>query len=554
MSADPTALADGELLDLARAGRDDAFAELWARHAAAAGRLARQYRGDWEADDLVSEAYVRVLDLVRRGRGPSDAFRPYLFAVVRSVAQAWSKRTAQSVDDFDALPDPASEVDQAVRSLESTLTLSAFQSLPERQRAVLWYTEVEGMKPQEVAPLLGMTANGVSALAYRSREALRTQWIQAHIQHAAASGDCEWTLSRLADYTRGHLTERHQARAEAHLANCASCQRARAELNDVSASIAIAILAPVVGLGAGIGYLGSGAAPATAAVAGGTATATGAALAFGTVGKGALALATVIAITAAVIVNTAPPAPSSFAESPDEPVTVAETAHREDGTPTDRPGQGPTAPPTPGASEDLPRPGEQNGTADPTPLPGDDDPSPPANLPPSAQPVAHIDYFGDPTLGGQRPDYWGSGIAGSTIQLTLNDGTPVTSTTVGGNGNWTIPDVYGISPAATGFKIVQTEQGHAASAPVAMGPYSFAPKSIAPANAPCGAAGLPLVKGWDGETISVRLQTGGSDTTQQAVIGPDGRYLVNTPAAPYVYTIVYSANPGASPAVISGCN
>ena len=258
----PPDASDASLLDLARAGNDSAYAELWARHAQAASRLARQFRGDWDADDLVSEAYTRVLDLVRRGRGPVDAFRPYLFAVVRNVAQAWSKKVTDPVEDFDAYADPGTEHDPAVRTLESHLTRRAFEALPERQRAVLWYTEVEGMSPQQISPLLGMTPNSVSALAYRAREALRTEWIQAHLHHAATSADCEWTLSRLGDYTRGHLTARNLQRANGHLANCASCQGARAELKDVGSALAIAILAPVVGMGAGLGYLAGGGAGA----------------------------------------------------------------------------------------------------------------------------------------------------------------------------------------------------------------------------------------------------------------------------------------------------
>ena len=49
----------------------------------------------------------------------------------------------------------------------------AFASLPERWQAVLWHTEIEGARPADVAPLLGLTANSVAALAYRAREGLR---------------------------------------------------------------------------------------------------------------------------------------------------------------------------------------------------------------------------------------------------------------------------------------------------------------------------------------------------------------------------------------------
>lgn len=62
--------------------------------------------------------------------------------------------------------------DPAVADLERTMIARAFASLPERWQAVLWHTETEGARPAEVASLLGLTANGVAALAYRAREGL----------------------------------------------------------------------------------------------------------------------------------------------------------------------------------------------------------------------------------------------------------------------------------------------------------------------------------------------------------------------------------------------
>ena len=38
------------------------------------------------------------------------------------------------------------------------------------------------MSPQQIAPLVGMSANSTAALAYRAREGLRQAWIRAHLQ------------------------------------------------------------------------------------------------------------------------------------------------------------------------------------------------------------------------------------------------------------------------------------------------------------------------------------------------------------------------------------
>jgi DNA-directed RNA polymerase specialized sigma24 family protein len=53
----------------------------------AAHGLARQLvRNRAEADDVVAETFAKILDLLHRGGGPDDAFRPYLLTAVRRAA------------------------------------------------------------------------------------------------------------------------------------------------------------------------------------------------------------------------------------------------------------------------------------------------------------------------------------------------------------------------------------------------------------------------------------------------------------------------------------
>ena len=81
--------------------------------------------------------------------------------------------------------------DTAVEELESTLATRAFTRLPERWQLVLWRTEVEQQSPAEVAALLGLTPNGVSALAYRAREGLRQAYLQEHLVRASTPARCQ---------------------------------------------------------------------------------------------------------------------------------------------------------------------------------------------------------------------------------------------------------------------------------------------------------------------------------------------------------------------------
>ena len=139
----------------------------------------------------------------------------------------------------------------------------AFASLPQRWQAVLWHTEIEGARPAEVATLLGLTANGVAALAYRAREGLRQAYLQMHLSGEARE-QCRPVAAKLGAHVRGGLAKRDAAMVAGHLDQCADCRRIYAELGDVNVALK-AIVAPVVLGPAAAAYLASAAGRGSAA-------------------------------------------------------------------------------------------------------------------------------------------------------------------------------------------------------------------------------------------------------------------------------------------------
>lgn len=266
---DPDAVeSDESLVALARGGDRSAFAQLWQRHARSGLRVARQFTSSIDADDLVSEAYVRIYQRVLAGGGPDGAFRPYLYTTIRNLASRWGgERRDVNVDDIGDFEDPTAPEDPAAVALDRTLTVRAFRALPERWQSVLWYTEVEGMDPHEVAPILGLTANGVAALSYRAREGLRKAWLQAHVSDATASGECRWSIERLGDFARNGLTVRERTRVGDHLATCARCSIISEEVDEVGSRLALVMLPLLLGGIAGGGLLASLSVPTSAAAA-----------------------------------------------------------------------------------------------------------------------------------------------------------------------------------------------------------------------------------------------------------------------------------------------
>jgi RNA polymerase sigma factor (sigma-70 family) len=251
-------LADAELVDAVRTGSQDAYAVLWNRHSGAGRAAARRVTHSFDPDDLVQESFLRILRAIHAGNGPTGPFRPYLYQTVRSVAVTWSRSPAPIV--VDEVPDVVDPVDVADTVVDGSVTVSAFKALPERWQAVLWYTEVEGMSAREVAPLLGLSASSVSALAYRAREGLRRSWLQAHVNLTGVPDECRWAVEQVGDYHRDAMSPRNKDRFEEHLTGCLSCSIVVDEVDQVASRLGLLLVPLVLGvpavLGAGSAALG----------------------------------------------------------------------------------------------------------------------------------------------------------------------------------------------------------------------------------------------------------------------------------------------------------
>ena len=267
---DPLEPGDAELIEAVRSGDVEAYGLLYRRHAGAATTMARQLTGSRaEADDLVAEAFARVLDMLSSGGGPDTAFRAYLLTTLRNALYDRARRDKKLEwsDDMTRHDPGVPWEDTAVAGLETSLAARAFHRLPERWQTVLWHTEVERESPADVAPLLGLTPNGVAALAYRAREGLRQAYLQEHIadgvgrQHAA-------TVDRLGAWARGGLSARQRVKVEAHLATCPDCRALAGELEDVNSALRAVVAPLLLGTAAAGAYLASHAAPAEAAAGG----------------------------------------------------------------------------------------------------------------------------------------------------------------------------------------------------------------------------------------------------------------------------------------------
>lgn len=253
-------VSDSELVVRTRAGDTSAYGELWSRHYAAGIRMARAVTSVSDPEDLVQESFTKVFQAIRNGDGPRGAaFRSYLFTTIRNAAVSSARASKEvSADVFEETPDPSTSDAASARSTDREFAARAFYLLPARWQEVLWYTEVERMKPQDVAQILGMSSLSVRQLSFRAREGLKDAWVRAHLHSDAEEGtECRWSIDRLGSSARNRLGPRGSARLEAHLAQCQDCTRVAQEAADVVKNLPLAVLPLVIGMPGAVAYLSS---------------------------------------------------------------------------------------------------------------------------------------------------------------------------------------------------------------------------------------------------------------------------------------------------------
>ena len=170
-----TALKDKQLMLRVAEGDLDAFNELVCRHQHSAWGIAYRFLGDpVEAEDIVQEAFIRILDASSRYK-PSAAFSTYLHGVVIRLCIDNSRKkrpilTNDLPEMVDPFSDPTTILDQKDRDAQIR---KALDTLPSRQRVVVILKYYEGLNYNELAQTMETTVKAVERLLNRARKSLQ---------------------------------------------------------------------------------------------------------------------------------------------------------------------------------------------------------------------------------------------------------------------------------------------------------------------------------------------------------------------------------------------
>lgn len=222
-----------------RNGDTEAFAELFNRHRGAAFRLASMHANDtYTAQDFVAEAFVRVLQALKSGGGPSSSFRSYLLRVLRNLVTESARNTGRQVPVPDVSVYEAEYAapagTEALRNYEYGLAWEALASLSDRWRTILSCTIVHSQQPATIADEMGISPNSVAALSYRAKEGLRQAYLAVHLNGKSHSAHCSYYVNRLAAYSRGRLGTCGSEEMRLHLRDCDICTVLHREIGELN--------------------------------------------------------------------------------------------------------------------------------------------------------------------------------------------------------------------------------------------------------------------------------------------------------------------------------
>jgi RNA polymerase sigma-70 factor (ECF subfamily) len=171
---------DGRLLEAARSGDREAFAELIDRHKdALVSYLTRIAGRQDEAEDMAQEAFVRLYER-SKGYREEGKLRSYLFSIATNLVRSRERqrRRREALRSmFLASPNghrtpPAQQHGLLGRELQAQLT-DAIAALPLRYRTPLVLYEIEGWSYRQICELTGCREGTVKSRIYRGRRWLR---------------------------------------------------------------------------------------------------------------------------------------------------------------------------------------------------------------------------------------------------------------------------------------------------------------------------------------------------------------------------------------------
>jgi RNA polymerase sigma-70 factor (ECF subfamily) len=157
-----------------RDGRLESLAVLFERHHRPLFGFARGWTGDvHRAEDVVQDTFARILQY-RRSYRPGSPFVPWMLQIARNRLRTVGAEPDTTALDEAALvtadADPAHDLEGRRRREQ---VIAGLAELADDQRELLLLSHVRELPRDEIAAMLGITANAAKVRIHRAVQALR---------------------------------------------------------------------------------------------------------------------------------------------------------------------------------------------------------------------------------------------------------------------------------------------------------------------------------------------------------------------------------------------
>jgi RNA polymerase sigma-70 factor (ECF subfamily) len=164
--------SDSSLLERAREFDKQALAEIYDTYAEAIYRYLYRYLGDaGQAEDLTSDVFLKLLDVLGTRRAPREQLQGWLYRVAHNLAMDFFRREAkrptvplnEELVATDELP-----IITVDKRMEQQRLRTAIGRLTSAQQQVILLRFGEGFKVAKVARLMGKSEGAVKVLQHRA--------------------------------------------------------------------------------------------------------------------------------------------------------------------------------------------------------------------------------------------------------------------------------------------------------------------------------------------------------------------------------------------------
>jgi len=139
-------------------------------------RYAYRLLGDADvAEDCVAETFSRLLDALRRGKGPQDYLQAYLYRVAHNWIVDYHRRSltpAAELPEILPAPDLLPEPETMLREEQARLRAALAKLTPEQQQ-VIALKYLEEWENEQVARALDKPIGAVKSLQHRALASLK---------------------------------------------------------------------------------------------------------------------------------------------------------------------------------------------------------------------------------------------------------------------------------------------------------------------------------------------------------------------------------------------